>query len=148
MIRTFTIDGGRPLQSKNKVRKNNIYLLHVKEFTCIHLKLNQKDATNITGEGKAKWTSGGSVTLLFYNKISQIINCTSIESISPTYPLHHPHTCILAASNQSPFLILVHTGIIYRASKTRTKTKTDAWVPFPKFFFFNWSIMKHWYQVF
>ena len=54
MIRTFTIDGGRPLQSKNKVRKNNIYLLHVKEFTCIHLKLNQKDATNITGEGKAK----------------------------------------------------------------------------------------------
>lgn len=46
---------------------------------CIHLKLNQEDAINIMRKGKASQALCSFVTMLLYNKINQVINCTSTD---------------------------------------------------------------------
>lgn len=128
-MRTFTINRDRPLQWINKGKIT--CLLHVKEFTHIHLKLNQTGCyqNNRGREGKVNtvWFS----TLLFCNKINQIINCTSTESISPIY-WHHTNTYILPASNQSPFSILVHWN---HPQSLKNKNRNWCLRPFPPIFF-------------
>lgn len=80
VISTFATDGSRSFWSKNKVRKNNVYLLYVKEYKYSHLKLNQEDATNIMGKGKASQTLCSFVKLLFHNKNKSNYQFNSIET--------------------------------------------------------------------
>ena len=127
-MRTFTIDGDRPLQWKNKGKIT--YLLHIKEFIHIHLKLNQTRCYQNNRGRKGKVNTVWFSTLLFYNKINQIINCTSTESISPIY-WHLAY--ILPVSNQSPFSILVHWNHPHHLKNKNRKVVSQSLSP--NFFF-------------